>query len=148
MQIRTVKLLMPVFVKNVKLIGIVATLLNRSFNVIQRLDDVYLFGKQEIVSTISFLTITTYRNLENIMGNCLLSPQAKINPENYNEWINKYIIIIVIMRKSIEHDTVKRNNMCKRIYLWLDILFLSNHNIHKSSYGLCFRASDPLIDTF
>ena len=28
---------------------------------------------------------TTYRNLENIMGNCLLSPQAKINPENYNE---------------------------------------------------------------
>ena len=118
MQIRTVKLLMPVFVKNVKLIGIVATLLNRSFNVIQRLDDVYLFGKQEIVSTISFLTITTYRNLENIMGNCLLSPQAKINPENYNEWINKYIIIIVIMRKSIEHDTVKRNNMCKRIFLW------------------------------
>ena len=85
MQIRTVKLLMPVFVKNVKLIGIVATLLNRSFNVIQRLDDVYLFDKQEIVSTISFLTITTYRNLENIMGNCLLSPQAKINPENYNE---------------------------------------------------------------
>ena len=105
---------MPVFVKNVKLIGIVATLLNRSFNVIQRLDDVYLFGKQEIVSTISFLTITTYRNLEN----CLLSPQAKINLENYNEWINKYIIIIVIMRKSIEHDTVKRNNMCKRIFLW------------------------------
>ena len=148
MQIRTVKLLMPVFVKNVKLIGIVATLLNRSFNVIQRLDDVYLFGKQEIVSTISFLTITTYRNLENIMGNCLLSPQAKINPENYNEWINKYIIIIVIMRKSIEHDTVKRNNMCKRIYLWLDILFSSNHNIHKSSYGLCFGASDHLIERF
>ena len=85
MQIRTVKLLMPVFVKNVKLIGIVATLLNRSFNVIQRLDDVYLFGKQEIVSTTSFLTITTYRNLENIMGNCLLSPQVKINPENIIE---------------------------------------------------------------
>ena len=148
MQIRTVKLLMLVFVKNVKLIGIVATLLNRSFNVIQRLDDVYLFGKQEIVSTISFLTITTYRNLENIMGNCLLFPQAKINPENYNEWINKYIIIIVIMRKSIEHDTVKRNNMCKRIYLWLDILFSSNPNIHKSSYGLCFWASDPLIENF
>ena len=31
------------------------------------------------------------------------------------------------------------------IYL-LDILFLSNHNIHKSSYGLCFWALDPLID--
>ena len=26
----------------------------------------------------------------------------------------------------------------------LDILFLSNHNIHKSLYGLCFEASDPL----
>ena len=30
----------------------------------------------------------------------------------------------------------------------LDILFLSNHNIHKSSHGLCFWASDPLIDKF
>ena len=28
----------------------------------------------------------------------------------------------------------------------LDILFSSNHNIHKSSYCHCFRASDPLID--
>ena len=30
----------------------------------------------------------------------------------------------------------------------LDIFFSSNHNIHKSSCGLCFLASDPLIDTF
>ena len=30
----------------------------------------------------------------------------------------------------------------------LDILFPSNHNIHKSSYGLCFWASGPLIDRF
>ena len=29
----------------------------------------------------------------------------------------------------------------------LDILFSSNHNIHKSSYGLCFWTSDPLIDS-
>ena len=28
----------------------------------------------------------------------------------------------------------------------LDILFLSNRNIHKSSCGLCFWTSDPLID--
>ena len=27
----------------------------------------------------------------------------------------------------------------------LDILFSSNHNIHKSFHGLCFLASDPLI---
>ena len=31
---------------------------------------------------------------------------------------------------------------------WLDILFSSNRNIHKSSYGLCFCASDPLIERF
>ena len=30
----------------------------------------------------------------------------------------------------------------------LDIIFSSNHNIHKSSCGLCFWASDPLIDRF
>ena len=41
-----------------------------------------------------------------------------------------------------------------QIFIWqffewhigrVDILFPSNHNIHKSSYGLCFWASDPLI---
>ena len=26
--------------------------------------------------------------------------------------------------------------------------FLSNHNVHKSLYGLCFWALDPLIDRF
>ena len=30
----------------------------------------------------------------------------------------------------------------------LDILFSSNHNIHKSSCGLFLGASDPLIDRF
>ena len=30
----------------------------------------------------------------------------------------------------------------------LDILFSSNHNIHKSSCGLCFWASDPFIYRF
>ena len=30
----------------------------------------------------------------------------------------------------------------------LDILFLSNHNIQKSSCGLCFWALDPLIERF
>ena len=30
----------------------------------------------------------------------------------------------------------------------LDIFFSSNHNIHKSSCGLCFWASDPLIERF
>ena len=30
----------------------------------------------------------------------------------------------------------------------LDILFSSNHNTHKSSYDLCFWASDSLIERF
>ena len=30
----------------------------------------------------------------------------------------------------------------------LDILFSSNHNIHKSSFHHCFWASDPLIERF
>ena len=30
----------------------------------------------------------------------------------------------------------------------LDILFSSNHNIHKSLYGLCFWASDTIIEGF
>ena len=37
------------------------------------------------------------------------------------------------------------NRIVKKIAT-LDILFLSNHNIHKSSCGLCFYASDPLIE--
>ena len=39
-----------------------------------------------------------------------------------------------------------RHNSTIRILL--DILFPSNHNIHTSSYGLWFWASDPLIDIF
>ena len=35
------------------------------------------------------------------------------------------------------------------INIWiLDILFSSNHNIHKSLCGLCFWSLDPLIDRF
>ena len=33
-------------------------------------------------------------------------------------------------------------------YMYLRYTFLSNHTIHKSSCGLCFWASDPLIDRF
>ena len=35
-----------------------------------------------------------------------------------------------------------------KIGIILDILFSSNHNIHKSSFDFCFWASDPLIDRF
>ena len=44
---------------------------------------------------------------------------------------------------SIQYCTVQHYNIPI-----LDILFSSNHNIHKSSCGLCFWTSDPLIDRF
>ena len=35
------------------------------------------------------------------------------------------------------------------LYLFnLDILFSSNHNVHKSSWDVCFWASDTLIEGF
>ena len=43
-------------------------------------------------------------------------------------------------------DIKKRPN--SKHYNLIDILFPSNHNIHKSSYSLCFWASDPLIERF
>ena len=58
---------------------------------------------------------------------------------------------------NLENVEVKKNKktnaiLCLNILVrhthTLDILFLSNHNIHKSLYGLCFWASDPLIDRF
>ena len=71
----------------------------------------------------------------------------------------------VVVRKGEKHDNhtwhyyillflhfyfFKKNSDCKIYCKWnigrLDILFSSNHNIHKSSHGLCFWASDPLID--
>ena len=37
----------------------------------------------------------------------------------------------------------------EKVQNWkVDIFFPSNHNIHKSSCGLCFWASDPLINRF
>ena len=50
-----------------------------------------------------------------------------------------------------ESDEITYNGTAKafvRYVCILEILFSSNHNIHKSSCGLCFWASDPLIDKF
>ena len=43
-------------------------------------------------------------------------------------------------------ESPKRKYVSK--FTRLDVLFSSNHNIHKSSCGLCFWASDPLINRF
>ena len=57
-------------------------------------------------------------------------------------------------------NVVCQNKIHKAIYFWksnywvvvwgytLDIIFSSNHNIHKSSFGICFWASDPFFNRF
>ena len=42
----------------------------------------------------------------------------------------------------------KSNKIFEILNKPLDILFLSNHNIHKSLCGICFWASDPFIKRF
>ena len=50
----------------------------------------------------------------------------------------EYFEMIQIISTTISHM------YCK----YIDILFLPNHNIYKSLSGLCFWASDQLIDRF
>ena len=53
--------------------------------------------------------------------------------------------IMSVLNEIPDDDSDQMNSLKVSI---LDILFPSNHNIHKSSYCLCFWASDPLIDRF
>ena len=59
-----------------------------------------------------------------------------------------------VSRPSIVEPSLKEQ-VCSHfkilIFLYvctLDILFSSNHNIHKSLCGLCFKTPEPLIDRF
>ena len=45
-------------------------------------------------------------------------------------------------------DLLEKKYDIKKYVCTVDILFSSNHNMHKSSSGLCFWASDPLIERF
>ena len=40
------------------------------------------------------------------------------------------------------------NKTTTNLLRYIRYTFLSNHNIHKSSCGLCLWASDPLIERF
>ena len=51
------------------------------------------------------------------------------------------IISCLVFKEFLLHHFVLASS-----HTTLDILFSSNHNIHKSSCVLCFWASDPLID--
>ena len=52
--------------------------------------------------------------------------------------------VIVMITNLLERGRVSKNTIIST----LDILFPSNHNIHKSSHGLWFWTSDPLIERF
>ena len=63
------------------------------------------------------------------------------------------ILTVTVLPKSGKKYKVVSKPKDKRyttriyfLYCSLDILFSSNHNIHKSSHDLCFWASDPLIE--
>ena len=87
--------------------------------------------------------------------------------ETSNQWIwacqcNKIRMHLVVTRQILLFYSLylsgedHKNDFLDYILVWLvlwcllyicvlDILFSSNHNIHKSSCGLCFWTSDPLI---
>ena len=56
--------------------------------------------------------------------------------------------LIMISNVILMAQKVLRHSLAPPNVNTLDILFSSNHNIHKSSCGLCFWASDPLIKRF
>ena len=61
----------------------------------------------------------------------------------------KYKVTIYFVVRKLKAAVVDAKlSMHGLIQSPLDILFSSNHNIHKSLYGLCFWASDPFIDRF
>ena len=66
-----------------------------------------------------------------------------IRSSNQQFWCNNYSLFRIKMLDEILQQNIHIPNIRQ-----LDILFPSNRNIHKSSYGLCIWASDPLNDRF
>ena len=61
----------------------------------------------------------------------------------------KYKVTIYFVVRKLKAAVVDAKlSMHGLIQSPLDILFSSNQNIHKSLYGLCFWASDTLIERF
>ena len=56
-------------------------------------------------------------------------------------------LIYSLWREAGIYNVDKVEHCCNE-HVELDILFPSNHNIHKGSCGLCFWASGSLIDSF
>ena len=88
-------------------------------------------------------------------------PKKNCHYEKFVEFLNGsdgFVSSLVFSNLSLGSVRFYLNKIKDRAVWWgskqfedsytLDILFPSNHNIHKSSVGLCFWASDPLIDRF
>ena len=62
------------------------------------------------------------------------------------------LILVMLQQTFVERQGRRRRieggAIFSTMYICLDILFSSNHNIHKSSYGLRIWASDHLINRF
>ena len=66
---------------------------------------------------------------------------------SWHEFLEDFQRLIFVSRGVSLHPG--RSSLTTTYYMSIvDILFSSNHNIHKSSCGLCFWASDPLIERF
>ena len=51
------------------------------------------------------------------------------------------------MNKLVENEFIFSDaSISVVLHMSIRRIFMSNHNIHKSLYGLCFWASDPLIE--
>ena len=55
----------------------------------------------------------------------------------------EYSIVVTAIPTTIPTQVIYVQYICT-----LDILFSSNHNIHKGSCGLCFWTTDQVIDRF
>ena len=84
----------------------------------------------------------------------LLNRPNKANEEISHKFISLSLFLKVTTSLNLLSIIQKEENVLAFLGVMLtksvilDILFLSNHNIHKSLCGLCFWASDPLIERF
>ena len=70
----------------------------------------------------------------------------KINQEE--DYLKEAKEVALRILQNTLYQMVDKIESCKTEVNALDILFPSNHNIHKNSYDLCSWASDPLIERF
>ena len=80
----------------------------------------------------------------------------KKNPSNLSRRVfllglDKTLLLLPDAQKHYQNALfcMKFNTLHNILYTYtIRYIFSSNHNIHKSSSGLCFWASDPLIERF